>query len=287
MNFFQLECFKAAMENSSFVIAANIMHVTSPTITYQISNLEDELKETLFVRNAKGVTPTQAGYAFYDAALGILNQYHSSLSRFKNCLSSDDSVIRIGFTRPPDNFEYHAAINKYRAENPDVVIDISDDTHINENTAGDIDLLFHTVFDPDEFSGFEFVLLGTIPFYATVGAYSRWADKESISFEDLRDERFLVLDSLKNSKYQVPSIRELKKLGIDYGLCDNVNQLLYSIADNSGISIYPSKRTEIMSGLKRIPMTGMEPLKFGILYRKNHSPAVEDLLCYLVSSLKE
>ena len=45
MNFFQLEYFVMAVEKSSFAEVASAMHVTQPTITYQIGNLEDELGE--------------------------------------------------------------------------------------------------------------------------------------------------------------------------------------------------------------------------------------------------
>ena len=64
MNFFQLECFVSAVEKRSFAEVASAMHVTQPTITYQINNLEEELKEKLFLRTKKGVETTPAGRLF-------------------------------------------------------------------------------------------------------------------------------------------------------------------------------------------------------------------------------
>ena len=105
MNFFQLECFVEAVEKGSFAEVAAAMHVTQPTITYQINNLESELEEKLFVRTRKGVAATRAGQLFCEDARVILSQYYQALNRFRHAASPAESVIRVGFTRFPDNYE--------------------------------------------------------------------------------------------------------------------------------------------------------------------------------------
>ena len=75
MNFFQLECFVMAVDKGSFAEVASAMHVTQPTITYQITNLEEELEEKLFLRTKRGIEVTRAGRLFYTDAQGILGSY--------------------------------------------------------------------------------------------------------------------------------------------------------------------------------------------------------------------
>ncbi len=287
MNFFQLECFTAAIENSSFVEAANRMHVTSPTITYQITNLEDELGEALFHRIPKGVAPTAAGRVFYGEALKILEQYHSAIRQFKKAVGNTDMVIRLGFTRPPDNYAIHALIHRYRAENPDIVIDIKEDMMLTPETAGDCDILFHAVYGAENFNGYDYLRLGSMPYYATVGEFSKWAAGEELTLESLRGEKILVVKGYESTKYQVPSVRELKKQGIDVQSYDNLNAMMYAIADNIGIGIYATQNRNIQPGFKRVPLKGIPPLEYGILYRREHSAAVEALLQFLLSELEK
>lgn len=287
MNFFQLECFKTAIENSSFVEAANRMHVTSPTITYQITNLEDELGEALFHRSPKGVAPTAAGKLFYDEAVKILAQYHSAILQFKKAVGNTEMVIRLGFTRPPDNYSFHALIHRYRAENPDIVIDIKEDMMLTPETAGDCDILFHAVYGAETFNEYEYLRLGSMPYYATVGEFSKWAACEELTLESLRGDKILVVEKFENTKYQVPSVRELQKYGIDVQSYNSLNAMMYAIADNLGVGIYATRNRSIQPGFKRVPMKDIPPLEYGILYRKKHSSAVEALLQFLLGELKK
>ena len=49
------------VETGSFTKAAKACFVTQPALSRAISDLENELKRTLLVRTAKGVTVTHAG----------------------------------------------------------------------------------------------------------------------------------------------------------------------------------------------------------------------------------
>lgn len=287
MNFFQLECFEMAVEKSSFIEVATAMHVTPPTITYQITNLEDELGEELFIRNRKGVEATRAGLIFYEHAKNMLAVYRNALSSFKHAVSEAESVIHIGFTRPPDNYDFFAAIHKYRALNPNIIVDVVENEIIyrDDPNLGSFDILFHFVYDKGEYGELEYAKLGECRYYATLSAFSGLAQKESVMLDELREYKFFLLNAFKNSKFQVPALRDLKRMGFEIRTFDNMDNLLYAIADDQGFGIYPAKYKDIKSGFKRVAISDLPPLEYGILYRKTHPAHVEECLRFLISEL--
>lgn len=287
MNFFQLECFVLAVEKGSFAEVASALHVTQPTITYQITNLEEELEEKLFLRSKRGVEVSRAGRLFYEDACGILENYRRALQHFRHAVSLPETVIRLGFTRYPDNYDIFAAIHRYRARYPDTIVDVVQDALVEESGAAPYDILLHYRYGEEEFPDFAFASLGRCPYYVLVSQYSPLAEKETLTLGDLRGQRQLLIEEYKNSRFQVPSLRRLKKAGIELGFYHNMDQLMYAIADGAGYGVYPAKYREVKTGFKRVPLVSEPPLEYGLLYRKEHSAAVEDFLQYLIETLRE
>ena len=289
MNFFQLECFVSAVEKGSFAEVAAALHVTQPTITYQINNLEEELGEKLFLRTKKGVGTTRAGRLFYQDALGILEQYRHALDRFRQTASRPNAVIRLGFTRLPDNYDVFAAVHRFRAQYPDTIVDVAQDEIVtdSEENRGRFDVLLHYRYNREDFAGFEYIPLGHCPFYVVVSQFSPLAEKEALSLEDLRGYRHLVVEDYKYSAFQVPPLKELRKAGIEVLSCENMDQLMYAIADGVGFGIYPAKYREMKAGFRRVPLLGQEALEYGLLFHPKHTGDVEEFLEFLVRELRE
>lgn len=302
MNFFQLECFVMAVEKSSFAEVASAMHVTQPTITYQINNLEEELEEKMFLRTKRGVAVTRAGRLFYDDARKILEQYHLALKHFRTAVSLTDSVIRVGFTRPPDNYDIFSAIHLYREQHPDLVIDVVRDKMVTDaslrfpekdrlsSQAAHFDVILHYRYNETDFADLEeytYIPLGHCPYYVLLSQFSPLAKEEALSLEDLKGLKLLTHEDYKYSKFQVPSLDELKRRGIDVGFYDNMDQLMYAIADRAGFGIYPAKYREVKAGFRRVPLTSLAPLEYGLLFRREHSAAVEDFLQFLIEKLRD
>ena len=289
MNFFQLECFVSAVEKGSFVEVAAAMHVTQPTITYQINNLEDELEEKLFLRTKKGVEATRAGQLFYQDACGILAQYRRALDRFRHAASLSDSVIRFGFTRLPDNYDVFSAVHRFRAQYPDTIVDVTQDGIVtdSEENRERFDVLLHYRYNKEDFTDYAYLPLGRCPFYVVMSQFSPLAEKDGLTLEDLRGFRQLVVEEYKNTIFQVPSLKELRKAGIEVVSCENMDQLMYAIADGVGFGVYPAKYREMKAGFKRVPLLGQEPLEYGLLFHPKHPAAVEDFLQFLVRELRD
>jgi LysR family transcriptional regulator, nitrogen assimilation regulatory protein len=74
MDFKQIAYFVQVAELGSFTRAASVLRVAQPALSRQVRALEVELRQTLFDRNGRGVTLTDAGKRLLAHGRGILQQ---------------------------------------------------------------------------------------------------------------------------------------------------------------------------------------------------------------------
>jgi LysR family nitrogen assimilation transcriptional regulator len=74
MDFKQLTYFLHVAELGSFTRAASLLDIAQPALSRQVRQLEVELRQTLLVRNGRGVNLTEAGKRLLEHARGILYQ---------------------------------------------------------------------------------------------------------------------------------------------------------------------------------------------------------------------
>ncbi len=88
MDFKQLQTFVQVAELGSFTRAAHVLQVAQPALSRQVRVLEVELRQTLFARNGRGVTLSEAGTRLLAHARGILQQ----LERARQDLAEPDGA---------------------------------------------------------------------------------------------------------------------------------------------------------------------------------------------------
>jgi len=80
MDLKQLEYFMQVAELGGFTRAANFLSIAQPALSRQVRLLEVELRQTLFERNGRGVTLTEAGTRLLAHGRGILQQVERARS---------------------------------------------------------------------------------------------------------------------------------------------------------------------------------------------------------------
>lgn len=88
----------ALAEVQNFTLAAERTHVTQSTLSHQIKQLEDELDVTLFNRDGKSVSLTQAGRDFVDTITPILKQVDAAVGALKAPPDQLTGELRIAAT---------------------------------------------------------------------------------------------------------------------------------------------------------------------------------------------
>src|ERR1700749_4398499 len=69
-----METFVCVIESGSFSAAARLLDVGQPAVSKSIAQLEERLAVRLLLRSTRGLTPTEAGQAFYERAKRSLDE---------------------------------------------------------------------------------------------------------------------------------------------------------------------------------------------------------------------
>jgi LysR family nitrogen assimilation transcriptional regulator len=99
MNLKQLEYFVSVAELGSFSKAAVALDIAQPALSRQVRALEVELRDTLLLRNGRGVSLTEAGQRLFEHSVAILNQVAQAQEDMG--ASRDEPVGHITIGLPP------------------------------------------------------------------------------------------------------------------------------------------------------------------------------------------
>lgn len=118
----QLRAYRALVETGSVTRAAEALNLSQPTISRQISMLEDALGFKLFERLGNNrLVPSSLGERFYHEIEGTLRGIEDIPWIARGIQSSDQTRIRIFATAPIINADFFIdAIDRFRQSAPDV-----------------------------------------------------------------------------------------------------------------------------------------------------------------------
>jgi LysR family transcriptional regulator, low CO2-responsive transcriptional regulator len=118
----QLEVFLAIAHAQSFSRAAERIHLSQPTLSEHMKELEEELDVQLFARHSRSVSLTEAGRVFEDYATRVV----ATLAAGKNAIAELDGLKRgslvIGASTTPGTYVLPVRIAKFRAQYPGITV---------------------------------------------------------------------------------------------------------------------------------------------------------------------
>ena len=230
-----LKYFLAVIQNQNISKAANALHLTQPTLSRQLQELECELGHKLFVRGKHGITLTQEGMLLKKRAEEIVEMVEKTQSEFrvnKNTFSGD---IYIGGGESKSIKYIAEVIKEVQVEYPLIKFHIYSGN--GEDVAEKLDkglLDFGILIQPIDLSKYNSI---TLPSKDQWGLILRKDDK-------LSKKKFITVDDLNN----VPLIasRQLSKKYIsksDFtdwfrGNIDNLNIVAtYNLLYNASVMV--------------------------------------------------
>ena len=119
-----LRYFIAVAKHGSFNRAAQTLHLTQPALSRQVRDLEEELATPLLVRGTNAVTLTQAGKVFYEEALEVIERAELAVQRVRDERRME--VLRIGYAPSVTSGILPRALERFRAEQPRVRVELAD-----------------------------------------------------------------------------------------------------------------------------------------------------------------
>jgi DNA-binding transcriptional LysR family regulator len=118
----QLEVFLAIAHAQSFSRAAEHIHLSQPTLSEHMKELEEELGVPLFIRHSRSVSLTEPGRVFEDYATRVV----ATLAAGRHAIAELDGLKRgslvIGASTTPGTYVLPARIAKFREEYPGIAV---------------------------------------------------------------------------------------------------------------------------------------------------------------------
>lgn len=124
MEFRQLEYFTMISKLENFTRAAEILHVSQPSVTKAIKNLEAELKVTLIDRSQKHVTLTPEGKAFLLHAEKILSDMDETIKDMERFQNSSQGTIRLGIPPMVEAYLFPDIFTSFKQRYPNIELDV-------------------------------------------------------------------------------------------------------------------------------------------------------------------
>ena len=124
MDIKELEAFAYVVENCSFSRAAELLHLTQPTISSHVSALERKLNIKLIVRTTKETYPSDAGKLLYKYAKEILQVRENAAIALRNFSQEMKGTISIAASTVPSQYYLPHLLQDFRERYPDITFSI-------------------------------------------------------------------------------------------------------------------------------------------------------------------
>ncbi|WP_148408789.1 LysR family transcriptional regulator [Murimonas intestini] len=269
-----LRYFLTAVNEGNITRAADILHVTQPTLSRQLIDLERELGTTLLIRGKRSLTLTDDGMLFRQQAEEIVELADRAEQTFSGKKDTISGVITIGATEAMGGRALAKYMGKFMEMYPNVSFDLYNEMADNIKDKLDKGLLdLGLLLEPVDTSKYEFLRLSR---KETWGILLRkdhpLMEKETIYVQDLRPYP-LILPKRENARNEVLNWMECEeshlKVPVNYNLLSNVALLVEAgigsaICLDGALSIYCSEEICFR------PVLPERTTRSVLLWKKNH-----------------
>ena len=191
----QLAYFVAAGEAGSVTLAAERVHISPPSISAAITQLEAQFDVQLFVRHhAQGLSLTAAGERLLIAARDLLRAADDLGDLARDIAGGIAGPLRVGAFRTLSALVLPELVAGFAAANPRVMLTMVEDDEADlaaRLRRGEIDLALSYAQAADDIV---FERLALLPTYIVLAAGHALAHRPSLALADLAAEPFILLD---------------------------------------------------------------------------------------------
>lgn len=196
MDLWQLHIFCRVIELKSFSKAGEAVHLSQPTVSSHIKDLEDHFGSRLIDRLAKEAVPTAAGRLLYRYArrlLSLRDEAESALAAFHGQVKGN---LRIGGSTIPGCHILPQIIGKFNQQYPDVIISLtieSTERIIRLVADGALELGLVGAMTADRQIRQQWVLEDQMGLVVPSG--HRWSHRKMVMLDELAAEPFIMRES--------------------------------------------------------------------------------------------
>ena len=208
-----LHAFHIVAKEGSFSLAADAHHVSQPTLSAQVKELEIRYKVDLFERRGRGVVLTAYGHALHELTQQIFVLESQAEQLLVSTQSKITGVLRIGADSPfliiplMKNFQRDFADVKLR-------VDFGNSKQLQESLKS---RKFDLILLPDikANSQLHSQKLQTDRLIVFVNAQHPWAKKRSIKLIELVDQKIVLREKGSNTRSRFETILKKREINLD------------------------------------------------------------------------
>jgi DNA-binding transcriptional LysR family regulator len=277
MDLGQLEAFLQVASQRSFSRAAEALGLTQPSVTARIQSLERDLGETLFERNGRGVTLTEAGGAFLPHAQRVLKALHDGRDAIQSLRKMELGTLRLGAAPTISTYVLPGLLKEFRSRYPHLEVSVRtehSDQIAQMVLADEVEVgLERSISHPD---------VVTVPLYddeviLVASARHAFAREGSASIEDMSKQPLLMFN--RGSGYYTLVDNALRQAGVLVSPAmelDNMEATKKMVDEGLGIAMLPrvAVERELRDGeLCHIRVTGltMPKRQIALIYRRGRT----------------
>ncbi len=264
MELHQLRYVVAVAETGNFTRAAERSHITQPSLSQQILNLESEVGHKLFHRLGRKAVLTEAGATFLERARRILFEVENATKELKDHPALDRRIT-VGAVPTVAPYLVAPLIERCRETHPNLLVHMREDFRSDLNRAvleGELDLAVVTLPIKDHRLSVEPLL--TEPLLLVVGKGHPLTGRSEITANDLAEETFVTMGDSSTLAAQIRSFCGDHNFAPKIGYrCAQVATLKLFVAMGAGISILPqvAQLPADRESLTYLRLTGSAPTR--------------------------
>ena len=240
MELHQLRYFVAIAETGNFTRAAERSHITQPSLSQQILNLEHEVGHKLFHRLGRKAVLTEAGATFLERARRILFEVENATKELKDHPALDRRIT-VGAVPTVAPYLVAPLIARCRETHPNLQVHMREDFRSDLSRAvveGELDLAVVTLPIKDHRLSIEPLL--TEPLLLVVNKGHPLTGRSEITANDLAEETFVTMGDSSTLAAQIRSFCGDHNFAPKVGYrCAQVATLKLFVGMGAGISILP------------------------------------------------
>ncbi|REE04766.1 LysR family transcriptional regulator [Citricoccus muralis] len=267
--------FVTVAEELHFGRAAARLHITQPSLSVQIRNLERSLNTPLLNRTSRGVTLTPAGEVLLGHARDLLSAAEVAASLTKRAAQEPGRKLVVGFQANAAAELTRAILEAYRDSNPAVEVEMRS-YPFSDPTAGLADGSSDVAFvrpPLPHFKDLRMAVLFTEPRVLAVSEASDLASQSSVHVDELLKEPFVARNApdLWRDFWLATEARHdhAPVIGSDVS---TVDECFEAILSQKGIAFTQASTQRFYSrpGLSFVPVIGLSPSTVSVAWRQDN-----------------
>ncbi|HWO96212.1 MAG TPA: LysR family transcriptional regulator [Bacillus sp. (in: firmicutes)] len=286
----QLQYFYEVAKQKSFTKAAEVLHISQPSLSKMVKSLEDEIGIKLIDRSGKRIQLTDAGEIVFQQAEVVLNSLNDLSNSLYDLMNLKRGIIKFGIPPIIGTLFFPRIIKSFRDSYPLIHIQMTEfgakkTERIVEQ--GEVDI--GVVLLPVDETKFESIPFAKEKLQVVMPKNHSFAKRQFISLTELKDESFIMF----HEDFSMHEIiyNECLRAGFQPAIAYTSSQWDFigeMVAANLGIALFPESICQKLNHdyVSIVDLDDTIPWELGLIIKKDRyiSIATKAFLDHLQSN---